>query len=381
MATRQAIFDYHRSLLADRERTEAFERAIQATVKPGQVVVDLGCGSGILSFFACRAGARRVYSIERSEIIEVARALAAANGFSDRVTFVEGASKGVALPERGDVLVSETIGNSGLEENILGYVADARTRFVVAGAPVVPAKLEIQTAAVHFPERYARLIEAWDRAYDVDLSAVRGWAAQQTYMLPLEAGEICSAAETVATIDLGAVTSPFVRGDVVFALEAPAVVHGFGVWFRAELSPGMFLSNAPPQRTTNWSHMFLPLRVPATIGARSTLRLTLSTYDGLVWRWQGHVEPSAGGPPVDRFDHSTFTGFPWNRKRMATTVDSFVPDRSAKTDAARFVTDRLGQGDTVEGIATATAQAFPTVFSTAWAAKEFVRGIVRLCAS
>src|SRR4030095_15065164 len=140
MHSRHAVFDYHRSLLGDRVRTEAFEKAIAATVKPGQVVVDLGCGTGILSYFACRAGARRVYSIERGEGIEIARALAAANGFSERVTFVEGSSREIVLPERGDVLVSETLGNSGLEENILGYVTDARERLLVPGAPVGPAR-------------------------------------------------------------------------------------------------------------------------------------------------------------------------------------------------------------------------------------------------
>ena len=266
MHSRHAIFDYHRSLLADQERTEAFAKAIRETVKPGQVVVDLGSGTGILSYFACRAGARRVYSIERGEVIEVARALAAANGFSDRVTFVEGVSNGIVLPERGDVLVSETIGNGGLEENILGHVVDARERLLAAGAPIVPRKLEVLTAAVHFPERYAKLIEIWDRIHDIDLSAVRAWAAQQSYQLTLEPSELCSSVETVASIDLGTVSAPSVAGEVNFDFQAQTIVHGFGVWFRAELSPGNVLSNAPPRQTPSWSHLFLPLTAPLHVG-------------------------------------------------------------------------------------------------------------------
>jgi protein arginine N-methyltransferase 1 len=381
MYSRHAIFDYHGSLLADRERTEAFESAIRATVKPGQVVVDLGCGTGILSYFACRAGARRVYSIERSEIIDVARAVAAANGLADRVTFVEGSSKGIVLPERGDVLVSETLGNGGLEENILGYVADARERLLVDGATIVPGKVDVVTAAVHFPDGYAKLIDIWDRAYDIDLGAARAWASQQSYPITLDPSEICSAVETVASLDLQKTTSSFVAGQVRFAFDAATTVHGFGVWFRAELSPGVVLSNAPPRRTSSWSHLFLPLRAPLNVGARSFIHLAISTLDGLVWRWQGHVSTGGGGERAERFDQSTFAGFPWSRARMSGAADSFVPEPSVRTEAARFVADRLGRGETIEAIAAATAVAFPHLFATGWSAKEFVRRLVQLCAS
>ena len=112
------------------------------------------------------------------------------------------------------------------------------------------------------------------------------------------------------------------------------------------------------------------------------MRLGVSTFDGLVWRWRGDVSPSRGGEPVQHFDQSTFTGFPWKRSRMAGIGDSLVPDLSSdRIAAARFVIERLGDGQTVEAIAEATALAFPGVFSTVWSAKEFARKFVRLCAS
>ena len=69
----------HRRMLNDRIRTEAFRDAIEKVVKPGDVVVDVGAGTGILSLFAARAGAARVYAIERSPTIEQAKAIARAN--------------------------------------------------------------------------------------------------------------------------------------------------------------------------------------------------------------------------------------------------------------------------------------------------------------
>ena len=70
------FLDYHVSMLRDTVRTNAFREAILATVAEGDVVVDIGCGTGILSLFACQAGARRVYAIDRGPVLDVARDLA-----------------------------------------------------------------------------------------------------------------------------------------------------------------------------------------------------------------------------------------------------------------------------------------------------------------
>src|SRR5207253_9352317 len=92
----------HGRMIADRVRTPAYARAIAATVGPDNVVVDLGTGSGLFGLLACQAGAARVYAIESDPVIEVARELAIANGFADRITFLHADSRAVSLPERAD---------------------------------------------------------------------------------------------------------------------------------------------------------------------------------------------------------------------------------------------------------------------------------------
>src|SRR5260370_34348229 len=95
-------------LLLDKARCDAYREAIHRTVKPGDVVVDLGAGTGLLSFFALQAGARHVYAIEMSRIADAAAELIEANGFPDRVTLIRKNSKTMRLPERSAVLCTDT---------------------------------------------------------------------------------------------------------------------------------------------------------------------------------------------------------------------------------------------------------------------------------
>ena len=96
-----AEFEVHRSMIRDRVRTEAFRRAIDAVVRPGDIVLDVGAGSGILSVFAARAGAARVYAVEQTSIAVLAQELAAANGVADIVRVIQGDVMDIEPPETG----------------------------------------------------------------------------------------------------------------------------------------------------------------------------------------------------------------------------------------------------------------------------------------
>ena len=129
------FINYHLSMLVDDVRTSSYRQAISQVVRKGDVVVDVGCGSGILAFLACWAGARHVYAIESEPVIEIAKLVAAKNGLQDRITFFNDVSFKVDLPEQADVIVSETMGTFGFEEGILGSLTDARDRFLKKRRP------------------------------------------------------------------------------------------------------------------------------------------------------------------------------------------------------------------------------------------------------
>src|SRR3989442_2632553 len=99
------ILDEHRAYLSDTVRVRTYERAIRAVVRPGDVVLDLAAGTGILRVLACRVGASRVYAVDIGGILGVGPALGRANGVADRITHVRAVSPDAAFPEPVDVIV------------------------------------------------------------------------------------------------------------------------------------------------------------------------------------------------------------------------------------------------------------------------------------
>src|SRR5262245_52708015 len=125
---------FHAFCLTDTgTRLDQYACAIARAVRPGDVVVDLGAGTGILSFLACAAGACRVYAIEASHAIAYGELLASKAGFLDRVHFIHERSTLVTLPERADVLVADIHDTFGLQAGGLGAFIDARDRLLKPG--------------------------------------------------------------------------------------------------------------------------------------------------------------------------------------------------------------------------------------------------------
>jgi SAM-dependent methyltransferase len=307
--SRHPLFDYHHDLLADQERVASYERALAAVVRPGDVVVDIGCGTGILSLLACRAGAARVYAIEVGDVGALAERVFAASEWAPSIRLIRRPSRSVDLPERANVVVGEIMGNLGLDEGILDAFVDARQRFLAPGGALVPTGVDVWLAPARLPEHHRRLVTFWGDRYGFDYRPLAGLAAQQIYRpnLTSEAPGCFSAPPApVLQVDLCAATSSFAQGRARFAIETSGRVDALVGWFGAHLSPGVHLTNAPPHHVRGWSHALLPLETPLDLASGDTLDVSLTTREGGVWRW-------TGASPRGCFDHSTFSGFPRER--------------------------------------------------------------------
>ena len=164
-----AEFEVHRSMIRDRVRTEAFQHAIDSVVRSGDTVLDIGAGSGILSVFAARAGAARVYAVEQTSVAVLAQQLAAANGVAEIVRVIHGDVMDIEPPERVDVIVSEWLGGFGIDEGMLVPVITARDRWLKPGGVMIPRSATAWAALVH--DRYlGETVEFLrDNPYGLDL--------------------------------------------------------------------------------------------------------------------------------------------------------------------------------------------------------------------
>ncbi len=149
----------HISMLNDRARTSNYIDGIREVVQSGDIVVDVGTGTGILAIAAAEAGARHVYAIEASGIGKLAGKIFKANGVANRITLIEGWSTQINLPELADVMISEMIGNEPLAENVLEITTDAIKRLLKPNARLIPRKIKIFGLPVTIPQ---------NRTYETD---------------------------------------------------------------------------------------------------------------------------------------------------------------------------------------------------------------------
>jgi protein arginine N-methyltransferase 1 len=249
--------DFH-AMLSDTVRMTAFERAIQQKVKPGDVVVDLGAGTGILGFLAIRAGASKVFCIEKSDAIELARAVAEKNGMSDRMVFLESNSKEVNLPVQADVIVSETLGSFGVDENTLEFTADARDRFLKPGGILIPQALSLHLAPIESTPIHDK-IEFWRQIHGIDFSPAHELFGRKLMVESIQPSDLLAELRQFDRIDFYTDTGATRERKLLFKFQRPGAVHGVGGWFDLELTEGIHLSTAPGGPATHWEQAFFPI--------------------------------------------------------------------------------------------------------------------------
>jgi protein arginine N-methyltransferase 1 len=292
----------HLSMLRDTLRVMSYRAAIERH-SPGKTVVEVGCGTGILSLFAAKAGARKVTAIEETRIAEVAAAMFAANGCAEIIDLKIGNSRDVEIDEPADLLIHEILGVDAFDENILPVILDARRRFLRPGGRLLPQRVEICCVGVETEEtpgqdpllvmaRARELSGFYGMNFDPFLAALDARLARpQAGRVMNSVGDRQVFERKILSEEVRLMDVDLQEGDLeivgrpaaaTLRIVAEGKLGGVALFFRAHLDEELRITNSPlaPITSWGWDVRTFSRRIHVSPGDEVTLSLEIESTFG-----------------------------------------------------------------------------------------------------
>lgn len=354
-------------MITDDVRTDAYVRALRQAVKPGSVVLDIGTGTGFFALLACQFGARRVYAVEAGDVIDVARSMAAANGFAGNMEFMQGMSTDISLPERADVIISDLRGVLPLFQKHIPAIVDARRRLLAPAGVLIPRCDSLWLACVEAPDLHHDLTTPWlENKYGLDMRAASDLLSNQWHRAFVKPEQLMTQPECLASIDYTCIVEPDVKADVTFSATRAGTAHGLCMWFDALLAEGIQFSNSPGKPKLIYGHAFFPWPEPVAMDVGDTMTVTVKSdlIDGEhLWSWETRIHRQRNPEQADiHFRQSEFFGQPLSPGRLRRQSADHVPvlNKDGKIDS--LILQMMQDGASLGDIANRLVSSYPMLF-------------------
>jgi predicted RNA methylase len=290
----------HQVLLQDKPRTLAFKKAIGRVVKPGHTVLDVGCGTGILSYFAAGTKCGKIYAVDNSEFIETARETARRSGLDEKIEFFRTDIFKFRPPHKVDVVIHEQIGEYIWDEGMVKKTAFVRESFLKRGGSFIPRTMKLFMAPVNFYSAFEQSLDFWNqKPYGIDFSAVGERVFTQKIkraMCPSsldlkDRRAFLCRAKQVHAIDFMTVSSIPREIPTSFNLKKEQKLTGMCLYFTARADDLSSFSTAPGKSLSNWGQIFIPARQSYRIKRDSVLNFSLFPKEFPEdWKWRFSVD-------------------------------------------------------------------------------------------
>jgi protein arginine N-methyltransferase 1 len=362
-----SIADYG-DMIADQVRMNAYTEALRRSVKPGAIVIDLGAGIGVFAVLACQFGARKVYAIEPNDAIHVARQIAAANGYANRIEFIQELSTKVSLPEKADVIVSDLRGVLPLFDKHLITLADARKRLLARDGILIPQQDTLWATVVSAEETYYSYVAPWEE-YNrgLDLGAARHITINTWGKGPVAAESFLTEPKIWTLLDYTREENTDFSGELNWEALKDGKADGLYLWFDTLLCDGIGFSNYPGKSAKVYGSAFFPWTSPVQLTAGDRIKVELKTNlvgGNYVWSWKTLViDVAQSGKEKASFNQSTFFSTAYSPAQLRKQADNFVPSMNEDGLLDQFVLGLFNGERNQREIALKAMEQFPGRFA------------------
>lgn len=270
-----AHYGIHHDMLSDVARTTAYRDAIQrnAYFFKGKTVLDVGCGTGILSLFAARAGAKRVIAVEYSSIAEEAKKIVESSQYSNVITVIRGKMEDVNMPPdvtTVDIIISEWMGYFLLYETMLTSVLKARDRWGSKDVVLLPSHATMYACGISDEDYYNNLFKSWDSMDGFECSFLKQRHIIEPVVDGVNPNQIITSVEEINSLNLRTLAWEDIPFEKQFTLtiqtDSAKKLHGicvhFDTPFAGQHDTSVTLSTAPWAQSTHWRQTILYLHEP-----------------------------------------------------------------------------------------------------------------------
>ncbi len=270
-----AHFGIHEEMLRDKVLTITYRDSIYHNTHlfKNKIVLDVGCGTGILCMFAAKSGAKRVIGVECSSIVEHAERIVKANGFENVITLIRGKVEEIELPyeiKKVDIIISEWMGYCLFYESMLKTVLFARDKWLIQGGLMFPDKASLHILAIEDHDYKEKKINWWNDVYGFNMSCIGDIALTEPLVDSINAKSIVTSSAIIKEIDLTNMNLDDLSFRSPFYLKAKRndYVHAFVTYFNIEFSAchkKVGFSTSPHHPSTHWKQTVFYIKDVPTV--------------------------------------------------------------------------------------------------------------------
>jgi SAM-dependent methyltransferase len=368
--------DYYVSLLEDGPRVAAFLRAISQTVRPGDTVVEIGCGIGTYALAALKAGAAHVTAIDVNPVaVAMARELGLERDGGGRLRLVEAPAGSVELPRRADVVIFEDYGSLGHAPGLRPLLEHARTRFAAPGARWLPGSVDLLLAPTDRPLRTLGAPDATALPFSpAALALLRKRALNDPFMPDLDAAALAGPGRVVGRLVPGEEFPLRIRQAGSVRMSRTCGVTGLVGWIRLHLGEGLVVDNPPSLPPPTYPPVAFPFEEALPVVEGETLDLALEAIHGpgpkaVLWQWSAQATRG-------RREGNSTNGMPGDLELLRRGSPAEIPPKGVLFPVVAAVCGGVDGKKPVSEIAKSMYASFKGVFPDEGAAAAFVLEVV-----